>query len=334
MVEKNVTRVTSFLLLGFTNRDDILLLLFVIFFLIYVFTLWGNITILILIFSNNQLHRPMYFFLGNLACLDIIYCTVITPKMLCTFLMKDKSITHVSCVLQMFLFAVLISSESILLALMAYDRYLAVCKPLRYQSMMTPRFCLWLVGGAYLWGLVQSLFHTCFTFQLSFCKSEIDYFFCDIPPLLKLSCSDTFVNEVVLFTFCGFNEGGSALVVVISYVFIVSSILRIRSDTGLRKTASTCMSHFLVFTLYYGSLFFIYLKPRSRRSVETDRVASVIYTVAIPMLNPIIYSMRNQDIKDSLQKVFKSLWAPDRAVYWGSYCSGWSESLRSLCTDC
>ncbi|KAM3932810.1 olfactory receptor 8U9-like [Leptodactylus fuscus] len=308
-MEKNLSHVSSFTLLGFSSRTDFLILLFTIFLIIYVFTLLGNSTILLAIYYNRQLHRPMYFFLGNLAFLDIIYCTVITPKMLSTFLLKDKSISRMSCVMQMFLFAVLISSESILLALMAYDRYLAVCNPLRYQSIMTQKLCMRLVGGAYAWGLVQSLFHTCFTFNLSFCKSEIDYFFCDIPPLLKLSCSDTSVNEVVLFTFCGFNEGGSALMVVVSYILIVSNILRLHSDEGRRRTTSTCVSHFLVFSLYYGSLFFIYLKPRSSHSVEMDRVASVVYTVAIPMLNPIIYSMRNKDIQRSFQKVFRSLTA-------------------------
>ncbi|XP_073525049.1 olfactory receptor 5AS1-like [Phyllobates terribilis] len=306
-MEGNHTEVVTFILLGFSERGEILLLLFVVFLVIFVFTLLGNTTILLLIVYNSQLHRPMYFFLGNLACLDMIYCTVITPRMLCSLIMKDKSISHTSCVLQMFLFAVLISSESVLLAIMAYDRYLAVCKPLRYPSIMTPRFCLQLVTAAYLSGLVQSLFHTCFTFKLSFCKSEIDYFFCDIPPLLQLSCTDTFVNEVVLFTFCGFNEGGSALVVIVSYVLIVSNILKIRSDKGRRKTTSTCVSHFLVFSLYYGSLFFIYLKPRSSGSVAIDRAASVVYTVAIPLLNPIIYSMRNTDIKSSFRKLLSRI---------------------------
>ncbi|KAG8537629.1 hypothetical protein GDO81_024192 [Engystomops pustulosus] len=306
VAEKNVSHVTSFVLLGFTARSDILLLLFIMFLVIYVLTIFGNSVILHVIYHSSQLHRPMYYFLGNLALLDIIYCTVISPRMLATFLVKDKSITLVSCVLQMFLFLALISSESILLALMAYDRYLAVCRPLRYQSIMTGTFCLRLVATAYCWGLVQSFFHTCFTFTLKFCKSDIDYFFCDIPPLLKLSCSDTFINELVLFTFCGVNEGGSALVVVVSYILIVSSILRIRSDKGRRRTASTCVSHFLVFTLYYGSLFFIYLKPRWRRSVDVDRVASVVYAVAIPMLNPIIYSLRNTEIRLSFLKIFRA----------------------------
>ncbi|XP_075053732.1 olfactory receptor 5AS1-like [Mixophyes fleayi] len=303
MIEKNHTAVTSFILLGFSYNTNVLVILFIIFLLIYVFTLLGNISILLAISCNNDLHKPMYFFLGNLAVLDIIYSTVIAPKMLSTFVRKDKSITHIACIVQMFLFAVLISSESILLSIMAYDRYLAICNALRYQAIMTTRFCIQLVTGAYLCGLLQSLFHTCFTFQLSFCRSEINYFFCDIPPLLKLSCSDTTINEIVLFTFCGFNEGGSALVVLVSYLFIVNSIISIRSDKGRSKAASTCISHFFVFTLYYGSLFFIYLKHSSSQSLEIDRVASIVYTVAIPLLNPIIYSLRNKDVKHSFQKL-------------------------------
>ncbi|KAM5182267.1 olfactory receptor 5AS1-like [Mantella aurantiaca] len=302
-MRSNHTAVTSFILLGFTNRNDILVGMFIIFLMIYVFTLLGNICIIAVTYFNTGLHKPMYFFLGNLAFLDIIYSTVIAPKMLSTFLMKDKSITYSGCVVQMFLFAVLITSESVLLAIMAYDRYLAICNPLRYPAIMTIRLCAWLICGAYLNGLVQSLFHTCFTFRLTFCKSEISYFFCDMPPLLKLSCSDTSVNEMILFTFCGFNEGGSALVVIISYIFIITSLIKIRSGQRRSKAASTCLSHFLVFTLYYGSLFFIYLRPGSSHSMEADRVASVVYTVAIPMLNPIIYSLRNSDFKASFQRL-------------------------------
>ncbi|XP_018427096.1 PREDICTED: olfactory receptor 5AS1-like [Nanorana parkeri] len=302
-MRKNDTEVTSFILLGFTNRDDILVGLFIIFLLIYVFTLLGNICIIAVTLFNDGLNKPMYFFLGNLAFLDILYSTVIAPKMLSTFLMKDKSITYSACVVQMFLFATLITSESVLLAIMAYDRYLAICNPLRYPAIMTTRFCAWLVCGAYLNGLFQSLFHTCFTFHLTFCKTEISYFFCDMPPLLKLSCTDTTVNEMILFTFCGFNEGGSALVVIVSYFFIIASLIKIRSGHGRSKATSTCLSHFVVFTLYYGSLFFIYLRPAGSRSMETDRVASVVYTVAIPMLNPIIYSLRNSDFKMTFQKL-------------------------------
>lgn len=302
-MERNQTVVTGFILLGFTNRNDLMVVLFIVFLLIYVFTLLGNICIIAVTFFNTGLHKPMYFFLGNLAILDIIYSTVIAPKMLSTFLMKDKSITYSACVVQMFLFAVLITSESVLLAIMAYDRYLAICNPLRYPAIMTMRFCAWLILGAYLNGLIQSLFHTCFTFRLTFCKTEISYFFCDMPPLLKLSCSDTSVNELILFTFCGFNEGGSALVVIISYFFIIHSLLKIRPEHGRSKAASTCISHFVVFTLYYGSLFFIYLRPGSSHSMEADRVASVVYTVAIPMLNPIIYSLRNSEFKASFRKL-------------------------------
>ncbi|KAM4702174.1 olfactory receptor 5AR1-like [Discoglossus pictus] len=306
-MERNHTTITTFILLGFTNRRDILLVLFFVFLLMYMITLLGNFSIMLLTLCSNHLHNPMYFFLGNLAFLDIVYSTVIAPKMLSTFVLRDKSITYVGCVVQMFLFAALISSESILLAIMAYDRYLAICNPLRYPVIMTMRFCIRLVIGAYTLGLLQSLFHTCFTFNLSFCAYEIDYFFCDIPPLLKLSCGDTSINEIVLFTFCGFNEGCSALAVVISYIFIVIAILNIHSQKGRRKAASTCTAHFIAFALYYGSLFFIYLRPKSSHSVEVDRVASVVYTVAIPMINPMIYSMRNKDVKYAFRKAMKSL---------------------------
>ncbi|XP_068127198.1 olfactory receptor 5B12-like [Hyperolius riggenbachi] len=300
---QNSTAVTSFILVGFTNRKEVLIVLFIIFCLIYIFTLLGNVCIIAVTCWNPGLHKPMYFFLANLALFDIIYSTVIAPKMLSLFLMKDKSISYTACVSQMFLFAVLITSESVLLAIMAYDRYLAICNPLRYSSIMSTRFCMQLISGAYINGFVQSLFHTSFTFQLSFCRTEINYFFCDIPPLLKLSCSDTSVNEMILFTFCGFNEGGSALVVLICYFFIVFSLFKIRLAHGGSKAASTCVSHFVVFTLYYGSLFFIYLRPTTIHSMEVDRVASVVYTVAIPMLNPIIYSLRNSEFKSSFKKL-------------------------------
>ncbi|CAI9616828.1 unnamed protein product [Staurois parvus] len=236
----NQTVVTGFILLGFTNRNDILVILFIVFLVIYVFTLLGNFCIIAVTFFNTILHKPMYFFLGNLAFLDIIYSTVIAPKMLSTFLMKDKSITYTGCVVQMFLFAVLITTESVLLAIMAYDRYLAICNPLRYPAIMTTRFCAWLISGAYLNASLHSLLHTYILSHLTYCEDRlIPHFFCDVTPLIKLSCSSTALAELLIYTEGSLAANIPFLFILISYVLITRDIVKMKNSSSRSKAFSS-----------------------------------------------------------------------------------------------
>ncbi|XP_030051247.1 olfactory receptor 5B12-like [Microcaecilia unicolor] len=303
MSERNRTAPSEFILQGFTNIPELQIALFTLFLIVYLVTLVGNMGIILVIRVDSRLHSPMYFFLSNLAFLDISYATVVTPKMLVNFVSTDKSILYASCIIQMYFFTALATTECLLLAAMAYDRYVAICNPLHYMNSMTKKLCSCLVIGAYVGGFLQSAIHTTATFQLSFCGSnKIKHFFCDIPPLLMLSCTDIRTNMILLFSFCGFNEGSSALIILISYIYIISTILKIRSTAGRCKAFSTCASHLVAVTLFYGTLFFMYLRPASSYSLGRDRFISVFYTVAIPMLNPIIYSLRNKEVKEALRK--------------------------------
>ncbi|XP_062974432.1 olfactory receptor 5AS1-like [Elgaria multicarinata webbii] len=246
----------------------------------------------------------MYFFLNNLAFLDLSYASAITPKMLVNFLTRRKTISFAGCIVQMYLFASFADAECLLLAAMAYDRYMAICNPLHYPVLMSRKVCVWLVAGSYLMGSMSSLMHTYFTFRLSFCKSNvINHFFCDIPPLLALSCSDTHFNELLLFALCGFIQTSTFLFILISYACILCTILRIHSTEGRHKAFSTCTSHLTAVALYYGTLLFTYLRPSSSYVLDTDKIIAVFYTIVFPMLNPLIYSLRNEDVKDTLSKI-------------------------------
>ncbi|XP_069086111.1 olfactory receptor 5AP2-like isoform X1 [Pleurodeles waltl] len=304
MENHNQTSVTEFILLGLTDDPVLQVPLFALFLLVYSLTLISNIGIMVLIKLSPRLHNPMYFLLSNLSFVDLCYSSNITPNMLVNFLSEKKLITFLGCAVQMFLFAGLGSTEALLLAVMAYDRYAAICKPLLYHVIMTENRYTSLAALAYILGFLNSLVHTSCTFRLSFCDSNnIAHFFCDVPPLLKLSCSDTSLNEIVLFTVAGCVEVGSLLVIIVSYVHIVSAILRIRSSEGRRRAFSTCSSHFVVVTLFYGTIIFMYLRPRSSYSLDQDKVVSVFYTAAIPLLNPLIYSLRNQEVKAALKEI-------------------------------
>ncbi|XP_061465571.1 olfactory receptor 8D1-like [Rhineura floridana] len=303
MSEGNTSSGTDFVLLGFTDQRELQLLCFVLFLAIYVFTVAGNLGMIVLIRMDPRLHTPMYFFLSHLSLLDMCYSTTIVPKTLVNSLTDRKFISFVGCTIQLFFFAACAVTESYLLAAMAYDRYIAVCKPLMYTVVMTHKICVGLVAGAYVAGVISSATHTIAIFRLPFCHSHrINHFFCDVPPLLTLACSDTHFNEMLLFAVVGFNVIVTTVIILASYLSVLTTILRIRTTEGRRKAFSTCASHLVSVMLFYGSSLFMYSRPSSSYSLDQDKVVSVLYSVTNPMLNPLIYSMRNKEVKDALRK--------------------------------
>ncbi|XP_039101000.1 olfactory receptor 5B12-like [Hyaena hyaena] len=300
---ENSTEVTEFILVGLTNDPKLLIPLFLIFSFIYLVTLTGNLGMMVLILLDSRLHTPMYFFLSNLSLVDFGYSTAVTPKVMAGLLIGDEVISYNACVIQFFFFVAFITVESFLLALMAYDRYVAVCKPLHYPSTMTTSVCACLVMGCYICGFLNASIHTGNIFRLTFCRANVvDHFFCDAPPLLALSCSDNYISEMVMFFVVGFNNLFSVLVILISYLFIFITILRMRSSEGHQKAFSTCTSHLTTVSIFYGSGTFMYLQPSTSHSMDTDKVASVFYTMVIPMLNPVVYSLRNKEVKSAFKK--------------------------------
>ncbi|XP_077675917.1 olfactory receptor 5W2-like [Eretmochelys imbricata] len=304
----NHSEVTEFILSGLTDRPELQVPLFVVFLLIYGITLVGNGGMILLITIDHRLHTPMYFFLRNLSFCDLCLSLVISPKMLLNFLADRKSISYTACAVQMYLSFLFGDVECLLLAVMAYDRYVAICNPLLYTVSMSRQLCKQLVAGVYAVGVVDSMIYTCCTFQLSFCSSNIiNHFFCDVLPLLELSCSDTHINEIVMFALTSCITGSSFVTVLLSYVYIISTILQIHSAEGRHKAFSTCTFHLTTVVLSFGTLLFIYLRPTSSYSMDRDKVASVFYTLVIPMLNPLIYSLRNTEVKDALRKAMNKL---------------------------
>nr|XP_028594638.1 olfactory receptor 1009-like [Podarcis muralis] len=259
---------------------------------------------IILIRMSLQLHTPMYFFLSNLSFVDLCYSTVVTPKMLMDLVMKRKAISLTGCALQMWFFGLFLATECFLLAAMAYDRYMAISNPLLYTVIMSRRVCTQLIIAPYLLGVLNATTHTTLTFQLTFCHTNtINHFFCDIPAVISLSCSDTRLNKGVLFGLsCTFGIVSTSIIIV-SYIYILVAILRIRSNKGRRKAFSTCSTHLTVVSIFYGTLFFIYVRPGSMSSADEDKMVSMFYTVMIPMLNPLIYSFRNKEVKDAVRRL-------------------------------
>lgn len=300
---KNSTEVTEFILAGLTDDPELQIPLFIVFLLIYLSTLLGNLGMVGLILLDSHLHTPMYLFLSHLSLVDFGYSSAVTPKVMAGLLSIDKTISHNACAMQFFFFVSFITTESFLLAAMAYDRYAAVCKPLHYTTTMTTNTCACLIIGSYVCGFLNSSVHTGNIFRLSFCKfNVIDHFFCDAPPLLALSCSDTSLSEMVILFVVGFNDLFSIVVIMISYLFIFITILRMRSSEGRQKTFSTCASHLTAVSIFYGTVIFMYLQPSSSHTMGTDKMASVFYTMIIPMLNPLVYSLRNKDVKGAFKK--------------------------------
>ncbi|XP_037014277.2 olfactory receptor 5B12 [Artibeus jamaicensis] len=300
---ENTTEVTEFILVGLTDDLGLQVPLFIVFFLIYLITLLGNLGIIMLILLDPRLHTPMYFFLSNLSLVDFGYSSAVTPKVMAGFLTGEKIIPYNACATQFFFFVAFITVENFLLASMAYDRYAAVCKPLHYTTTMTTGVCVHLVIGSYVCGFLNASIHTGNIFRLSFCRSNVvDHFFCDAPPLLALSCSDNYVTEMVIFLVVGFNDLFSVLVILISYLFIFVTIMRMHSSEGRQKAFSTCASHLTAVSIFYGTGTFMYLQPSSSHSMHTDKIASVFYTMVIPMLNPLVYSLRNKEVKSAFKK--------------------------------
>ncbi|XP_027715718.1 putative olfactory receptor 5AK3 [Vombatus ursinus] len=307
MIQGNDTRVTEFILLGFAVQEEVQHILFFVFLVIYVTSLVGNVGMILLIKWDARLHTPMYFFLQNLAFVDLCYTSAITPKMLVNFLVSDKSIPFLGCVIQLYVYGIFATIELYLLASMAVDRYVAICNPLHYPIVMSQRACIQLVTGSYVVGSLNATTHTGLLFSLSFCNSNtINHFFCDVPPILALSCSNIDLNVMLLIILVGFNLVSTLLVVFFSYVYILAAILRMPSAAGRHKAFSTCASHMTAVTIFYGTLSYMYLQPSSSVSQENDKVVSVFYGIVIPMLNPLIYSLRNKEVKEAMKVLVKS----------------------------
>uniref|UniRef100_A0A452HCM6 Olfactory receptor n=1 Tax=Gopherus agassizii TaxID=38772 RepID=A0A452HCM6_9SAUR len=308
---KNETLVVEFILLGFGNAPELQPLLFLLFLLIYIVTMAGNILIIMLVVVDQHLHTPMYFFLGNLACLEISYTSTILPRMLASLLTGDRTISVKCCLVQTYFFAIIATTENLLLAAMSYDRYLAICNPLRYAALMNGRvFCFQLVAGSWVYSFLVNGTLNYFLFPLTFCGSKyIDHFFCDFSPMIKLSCGDTQTLQLATFTVSTIGTLVPLLLTLTSYIYIITAILRIHSTTGRQKAFSTCSSHLIVVTILYMSVITVYVFPTSNTPKVLNKIFSLFYTVLTPMVNPIIYSLRNKEVKQCvvfLCQLFKS----------------------------
>ncbi|XP_006106911.1 olfactory receptor 8A1 [Myotis lucifugus] len=300
--ENHSTVVTEFILRGLTNRPELQLPLFLLFLGIYSVTTMGNLGMIALIRLNAQLHTPMYYFLSNLSLVDLCYSSVITPKMLVHFVSERNVISYAGCMSQLYFFLVFVIAECYMLTVMAYDRYVAICRPLLYNIIMSRHVCSLLVAVVYVMGLIGSTIETGLMLKLPYCEVLVSHYFCDILPLMKLSCSSTYVVEVAVFFLAGFNIIVTSFTVLCSYAFIFSSILRISTTEGRSRAFSTCSSHLAAVGMFYGSTAFMYLKPSTASSLAQESVASVFYTTVIPMLNPLIYSLRNKEVKAAIQR--------------------------------
>ncbi|XP_027702522.1 olfactory receptor 5D18-like [Vombatus ursinus] len=302
--ERNHSSVATFVLLGFSDYPDLQVPLFLVFLIMYSITVVGNLGMIGIIQINPKLHTPMYFFLSHLSFVDFCYSSIIAPKMLVDLLIEDRSISLSECLAQFFFFCTFVVTESFLLAVMAYDRFMAICNPLLYTVAMSQKFCALLVAGSYTWGTICSFLLTCSTTQLSFQGSNtINHFFCEFSLLLNLSSSDTHFNQLLLFISATFNGVSTLLIILASYAFIFVTVLKMNSSSGRHKAFSTCASHLMAITIFYGTILFLYCVPNFKNTQVTFKVASLFYTVVIPMLNPVIYSLRNKDVKETIIKL-------------------------------
>ncbi|KAM8924808.1 olfactory receptor 1G1-like [Pelodytes ibericus] len=296
--------VSGFFIQGFTDQQDLQVLIFITFLFLYFIILLGNVTILSLIIWDSHLHTPMYMFLMNLSLIDITYTSNVLPKLLYMILIQRKTISFAGCITQMYVFVLLSCTEFLLLAAMAYDRYVAICHPLHYVILMCFRRCAILLLHVWVLGFLNSIGHAVLISQKSFCMSHlIDHFFCDVTPLLKISCSDTSDVEMLSYIEGVLLAVPTLLLTCISYICIISSILKIKSSEGRNKAFSTCTSHLTCVTIFYGTLMCLYMRPTSITSPKQDKYFSLLYIVLVPMLNPFIYSLKNQEVKNALNRL-------------------------------
>uniref|UniRef100_A0A8C5EWV3 Olfactory receptor n=1 Tax=Gopherus evgoodei TaxID=1825980 RepID=A0A8C5EWV3_9SAUR len=301
----NETSITEFILLGFVSLPELKILLFLLFLVVYIATMAGNILIVVLIVVIQYLHTPMYLFLGNLSCLETWYTSTILPRILASLLTEVRTISFSGCLTQYYFFASMVATECLLLSVMSYDRYLAIaiCKPLHYAVLMNGRFCVLLLSGSWIIGFLAITMTTSLMSQLPFCgPGKIDHFFCDFTPMVKLSCSDTRLIEFLSFVLSAVCSLPPFLLTVTSYVCIISSLLRIPSTTERQKAISTCSSQLIVVTTFYGTLITVYLLPKTKILRDMNKVFSVFYTVLTSLVNPLIYSLRNKEVKKALRK--------------------------------
>ncbi|XP_066476659.1 olfactory receptor 5AR1-like [Tiliqua scincoides] len=302
----------EFVFVSLTSNPTLQIILFLVFLFCYMSTLVGNLGMIALIRASPRLHTPMYFFLSNLSFLDVCFSSVVACRSLVNLLTDKNCISLIECALQVYFGIGLGSTECFLLAAMAYDRYVAICKPLLYPVLMSPRLCFLLVFGSYVLGLLHSLIHTIFIFKLSFCQSnEINNIYCDITALFSLSCSDTYINELLIFYVAGLVEITTILGVLVSYMYILTNIVRISSATGRLKAFSTCTSHLTAVTIFHGAILILHFRPKTsnKSSIQDviDKVLAVFYTIVIPVLNPLIYSLRNKEVKDALGAIHRKV---------------------------
>ena len=303
---ENSTLLIQFVLSGLVHLPQWKIPLFLFFLLIYLITIVGNLGLITLIWNDPHLHIPMYLLLGTLAFVDTWLSSTVTPRMLIDFFAKSKLISFSECIVQFFSFVVSVTTECFLLAAMAYDRYVAICKPLLYPVIMTNRLSVRLLILSFVGGFIHALIHEGFLFRLTFCNSNIvKHFYCDVVPLLKISCNDPSLNYLMLFIFSGSIQVFSITTILVSYTLVLLSILKQKSIKSIKKAFSTCGAHLFCVALYYGPLLFMYVRPKSPQVDDQDMMDSVFYTVIIPVLNPIIYSLRNKQVKKSMEKFLK-----------------------------
>ncbi|EDL25483.1 olfactory receptor family 8 subfamily G member 30 [Mus musculus] len=306
MAAANHCIVTEFFLAGLSENQKVQLPLFLLFVAIYLITVAGNLGMIALIGISSHLHTPMYYFLSSLSFIDFCQSTVVTPKMLVSLLTKKNIISYSGCMVQLYFFISFGTAECYTLAVMAYDRYVAICNPLRYNVTMSYQIYSSLISGVYIYAVFCASVNTGFIIRIQFCKlNVINHYFCDLLPLLKLACSNTYINEILILFFGSVNICVPMLTVITSYIFIIASILRIRSSEGKFKAFSTCSSHISAVAILYGSTAFTYLQPSSVSLVDQGKVSSVFYTTVVPMLNPLIYSLRNKDVTLALKRILE-----------------------------
>uniref|UniRef100_A0A8C4PNK0 Olfactory receptor n=1 Tax=Equus asinus asinus TaxID=83772 RepID=A0A8C4PNK0_EQUAS len=304
MEQKNGSSFTGFILLGFSDRPQLELVLFVVLLIFYIFTLLGNTTIIALSHLDPHLHTPMYFFLSNLSFLDLCYTTSIVPQLLVNLRGTDKFISFAGCVVQLFISLGLGCTECILLGVMAFDRYVAVCRPLHYTVIMHPRLCVLMASASWLFGVTNSLLQTVLIFRLPLCgRNKLDHFLCEIPALLKLACTDITMIQSEIFFVSALDLLLPVAFIMFSYGRIIRAILRIKSAAGQRKAFGMCGSHLTVVTLFYGTAIYAYLQPSNNYSQDQGKFISLFYTIVTPMINPLIYTLRNKDVKGAMRKV-------------------------------